>query len=117
MTDAVLPQDYRGLERYVAEQFRGTLDAGPTARLIARRILAPDPPIIPRPLRPLPAILAAGILPARLREQYGLPWRRRERLVFAVLRRTTRLVVPLLPGRARYWPHYRVARDRMRPER
>ena len=117
VTDAVLPEDYRGLERYVAEQLRGTLDAGPTARLIARRILAPDPPIIPGPLRPLPAILAAGILPARLREGYGLPWRRRERMMFAVLRRTSRLVVPLLPGRVRYWPHYRVARDRVRPER
>ncbi|MBG6225012.1 uncharacterized protein (DUF2236 family) [Arthrobacter sp. CAN_A2] len=117
VTDAVLPEDYRGLERYVVEQLRGTLDAGPTARLIARQILAPEPPIIPVLLRPLPSILAAGILPARLREGYGLPWRRRERLVFAVLRRATRLVVPLLPGSVRYWPHYRVARDRIRPGR
>ncbi|MHA7283030.1 oxygenase MpaB family protein [Arthrobacter sp. TMS2-4] len=113
VTDAVLPADYRALERYVVEQVRGTLDAGPTARLIARQILAPEPPLIAAPLRPLPAILAAGILPAQLREGYGLPWRRRERLVFAVVQWGTRLVVPLLPERVRYWPHYLVARDRM----
>ncbi|MHA7240965.1 oxygenase MpaB family protein [Arthrobacter sp. TMS1-12-1] len=117
VTDAVLPEDYRGLERYVDEQVRVTLAAGPTARLIARQILTPERPIVPVLLRPLPSILAAGILPASLREDYGLPWRRRERLVFAVLRRCTRLVVPLLPARARYWPHYRMARDRVRPNR
>ncbi|PPB48240.1 DUF2236 domain-containing protein [Arthrobacter pityocampae] len=113
VTDAVLPEDYRALERYVTEQLQDTLDVGPTARLIARQILAPDPPLLPAPLRPLPSILAAGILPARLRDGYGLPWRRRERVVFAVVRRSTRLVVPLLPGSVRYWPHYRVARDRL----
>ncbi|WP_434995752.1 oxygenase MpaB family protein [Arthrobacter sp. Ld5] len=113
VTDAVLPADYPGLDRYVTEQVRDTLDAGPTARLIARQILAPDPPLLPAPLRPLPAVLAAGILPARLREGYGLPWRRRERVVFAVVRWGTRLVVPLLPDRVRYWPHYLVARDRV----
>ncbi|WP_422391119.1 oxygenase MpaB family protein [Arthrobacter sp. N1] len=111
--EALLPEDYPGLERYVDEQVRDVLDVGPTARLIAGQILAPEPPIVARPLRPVPSVLAAAVLPETLRQAYGLPWRRRERLAFAVIRRAARVVVPLLPDRLRHWPHYRVARDRM----
>ena len=110
---ALLPADYAGLSRYVDQQVRGTLDVGGAGRLIARQILAPDPPIVARPLRPLPSLLAAGILPPALREAYGLPWRRRERVAFAVIRRLARRAAPLLPGRIRYWPHYAVARRRV----
>lgn len=111
--DALLPTDYAGLERYVDEQVRTVLDVGVTARLISEQILAPDPPIVARPLRPLPSVLAAGVLPPGLRDAYGLPWGRRERLAFAVIRRAARLAVPLLPRRGRHWPHYVVARRRM----
>jgi uncharacterized protein (DUF2236 family) len=110
--DHLLPPDYAALTCYVDEQVATTLDVGPTARLIARQILAPDPPIVAWPFRTAPAIVAAGILPPGLRQAYGLPWRRRERLVFAVVRRAARLTVPLLPARIRYWPHYAVAQDR-----
>ncbi|MEC5200652.1 uncharacterized protein (DUF2236 family) [Arthrobacter sp. PL16] len=111
--DPCLPGDYEALDRYVAEQIGGTLAVGPTAQRIARQILAPDPPLVAWPLRPVPSVLAAGVLPAALRAAYGLPWRRRERVVFAVARRAARVVVPLTPARLRYWPHYLVARDRM----
>ncbi|WDF33638.1 oxygenase MpaB family protein [Arthrobacter agilis] len=111
--DALLPDDYDGLARYVEGQVRAVLDVGPTARLIARQILAPAPPIVPWPLRPVPSVLAAGVLPVALRQAYGLPWRRRERVVFAIARRTARVVVPILPARVRFWPHYRVARSRL----
>lgn len=114
--EALLPADYAGLERYVDEQVRTVLDVGTTAHLISRQILAPDPPIVARPLRPLPSVLAAGVLPPEVRDAYGLPWGRRERAAFAVVRRAARLVVPLLPGRVRYWPHYVVARRRVAGE-
>ncbi|MHA7190129.1 oxygenase MpaB family protein [Arthrobacter sp. MDT2-16] len=114
--DEVLPEDYAALDRYVARQVRTTLDVGAAAKQIARQVLAPEPPLVPRPLRSVPAVLAAGVLPPVLRDAYGLPWRRRERAVFAVVRRAARLAVPLLPARIRYWPHYLVARDRMRAE-
>jgi uncharacterized protein (DUF2236 family) len=111
--DELLPPAYAELEQYVRRQVGEVLDVGPAARLIARQILEPDPPIVPRPLGPLASILAAGVLPPRLREAYGLPWRRRERAVFAVVRRAARLLIPVLPGRMRYWPHYAVALRRM----
>lgn len=113
---ALLPEDYAGLERYVEQQVSATLDVGPDAALIARQVLAPDPPIIARPVRPLPAVLAAGVLPPAVRTAYELPWRRRERVCFAVVRRATRLAAPLLPARIRYWPHYLVARQRVAAE-
>ncbi len=109
----LLPEDYRGLDRYVHEQVRDTLEVGATAASIADQILAPDPPIVPPLLRPLPAVLAAGILPPHLRRAYDLPWGRRERAVFRALRRVVRVSAPILPGPVRYWPHYRVARKRV----
>ncbi|MDN4609375.1 oxygenase MpaB family protein [Arthrobacter burdickii] len=112
--DALLPEDYTALERYVEHQVGATLDVGSTARTIAGQILAPDPPLLPLPLRPVPSVLAAGVLPPSLREAYGLPWGRREQSSFAAIRRTTRLAAPLLPARVRYWPHYAVALDRLR---
>ncbi|MHA7219026.1 oxygenase MpaB family protein [Arthrobacter sp. MDT1-48-3] len=120
--DALLPADYRGLRSYFDHQVRTTLDVGGAARSIAQQILAPDPPIVPPPLRPVPALLAAGILPPALREAYGLPWRRRDRIAFAVIRRAVRHAAPLLPAGLRYWPHYgvacrRLAADGGRPQR
>lgn len=112
--DRLLPPDYAGLERYVRRQVEEVLDVGQTARLIARQILQPDPPIVPRLLEPLASILAAGVLPQPVRAAYGLPWRRRERVVFAVVRRAARLLIPMLPARARYWPHYAIALRRVR---
>ncbi len=111
--DRLLPHDYAGLEQYVDRQIRTGLHVGAAGRQIARQVLAPHPPIVPWPLRGMPSLMAAGVLPGVLREAYALPWRRRERVVFAVVRRSARLAVPLLPGMIRYWPHYRVARDRV----
>lgn len=113
VTEEVLPADFGALERYVHEQIHTVLDVGSTAHLISGQILAPDPPLVARPLRGVPSLLAAGLLPPTLRDAYALPWRRREQLAFAVLRRVVRILVPVLPGSIRYWPHYRVARERL----
>jgi uncharacterized protein (DUF2236 family) len=111
---AVLPDDYARLERYVDEQVRHVLTVGPTARLLAEQILAPEPPVVPPPVRALPALLAAGVLPGPLREAYGLAWRRPQRVAFGVVQATTRRGLPLLPARVRYWPHFLAARERLR---
>jgi uncharacterized protein (DUF2236 family) len=110
---AVLPDGYPALERYVADRVRDVLAVGPTAAELANQVLAPEPPVLPAPLRPLPALLAAGVLPAPVREAYGLAWHGRERLAFRAAQVATRSALPVLPPRVRYWPHYRVARDRV----
>lgn len=111
---AGLPEDYAALERYVRRQVRDVLAVGPAAALIARQVLRPQPPIVAAPVRPLPTVLAAGLLPPEVREAYSLPWRRRERLAFEAIRRLTRATVPVLPARARDWPHHAVAEQRVR---
>lgn len=112
------PSSFAALEAYVDDQVRGVLAVGPRGRAIAGQVLAPDPPLLPRPLRSVPALLAAGLLPAPVREAYGLPWRRRERTAFALLRAAVRAALPLLPPVARFWPHHRVASERLtRPGR
>jgi uncharacterized protein (DUF2236 family) len=107
------PSDAAALERYVHGQLDHVLAVGPTASVLARRILRPHPPLLPRVLRPVPPFLAAALLPAGVRRAYGLPWGRRERVAWAVLRRLLRLTIPLLPSRVRHWPHARVARHRV----
>jgi uncharacterized protein (DUF2236 family) len=112
---AALPGDYAALERYVDDRVRDVLAVGPTATRLAAQILTPDPPLVAQPARPLPAVLAAGVLPAPVREAYGLPWRQRERVTFRAIQLATRRTLPLLPARPRYWPHYLVAADRVQP--
>lgn len=108
-----LPERYADLERYVADQVQHVLAVGPTARTLARQVLHPDPPILPVPARPLPAVLTAGVLPAPVRAAYGLPWRRREQAAYTAVRCAARAVLPVLPRGVRYWPHYLVARERV----
>lgn len=112
---SVLPDSYRELGQYVDDQVRRVLTVGPAAARLAQQVLRPDPPVVAAPARRLPALLAAGVLPEPVREAYGLPWRDRERVAFGAVQRATRQALPLLPGRLRYWPHYLVARDRVRP--
>ncbi|MHA7262372.1 oxygenase MpaB family protein [Arthrobacter sp. TMN-37] len=114
---SALPEDYSGLEAYVEDQVRRVLSVGPTASALARQILSPDPPILAPPARAAAVLLAAGVLPPAVREAYGLPWRIRDRAVLRAVRLASRLTLPLLPARPRYWPHYRVAVSRMSPER
>jgi uncharacterized protein (DUF2236 family) len=113
---ALLPADYAGLERYVDGTGRSALAVGPTALLLAQQVLSPRPPLLPWPARPLPALLAAGLLPPAVRDAYGLPWRRRDQAAFGAVRRTARRGLLLLPARHRYWPHYFAALDRVRPQ-
>jgi uncharacterized protein (DUF2236 family) len=107
------PADADALEAYVQDQLDGTLEVGPTARALADRILDPQPPLLPRPLRRAPTLLAAALLPAAVRDAYGLPWRRRERAAWAVLRVALRTGVRVLPSALREWPHARAARERV----
>jgi uncharacterized protein (DUF2236 family) len=113
--EEAMPIDFAALDRLVRHRVDDVLVVGPVAHGIAAQILRPDPPLLPVTLRGLPSLLAASLLPEELREAYDLAWRRRERLLFAMIRTAIRVVRPLLPGRVRFWPHYRLARQRLAP--
>jgi uncharacterized protein (DUF2236 family) len=59
-------------------------------------------------------VVAAGMLPARVREAYGFRWRRRDRLAYRTLLRSLRVTVPRLPAELRFVPGYQLACDRAR---
>ncbi len=108
-----LPADYAALEEYVQDAARQVLAVGPVAHRLARQILTPEPPVLALPLRPLLPLLAGALLPAAVRDAYALPWRRRERVLFAAVRETVRRGTPVLPAAVRYWPHYCTAVQRL----
>jgi uncharacterized protein (DUF2236 family) len=108
-----MPTDYAALDAYVHQMTRDVLVVSSVTHRLARQVLMPEPPLLPPPLRALPTLLAAGLLPATVRHAYALPWRRRDRIVFAGLRTATRSTVPALPPSVRFWPHYRIAQRRL----
>lgn len=80
-----------------------TLEVSDQARDIARDVLYPvNIPMALRPLAPLHRLVTLGLLPARIRAEYGLPWPpARQRVLnagFAVVRHT----YPHVPVRVRH---------------
>lgn len=63
-------------------------------------------------LRPLNECVAAGLLPEKLRVQFGLPWGPMARAGFHTHGMVLRGVVPLLPAKIRYVPAYHEAMAR-----
>jgi len=131
--DALLPPDVAAFDRYVAAMLapEGPVRVSPIARELAAVILRP--PLAPLatllPL-PTPAARAAlgrvpaatyawtlwpsvGLLPPSIRDDYGLAWGPRERLVSAWLVAGFRAWRPLLPASFRQMPKALAADRRM----
>ena len=110
---AMLPATYADFCGYVDDVHAAVLAVGPEARAAASAVLATPRQL---PLR-LPAALAApltaGLLPAPLREAYGLIWDLRAQAHASLTGWLLRTMLPTLPPVARYWPHYLVAARRM----
>ncbi len=93
------------LEDYIDGMLAGEdLAVTDDARELAVRIvLHPPVPLAARPVLELANFVTVGLLPTRLRREYGLRWNPARTLVFAGgAKYARRLVVPLLPGRLRY---------------
>ncbi len=110
--DRILPRDLDAFDDYVAGRLApgGGVEVGDTARELAYTVLHPPlPGVLARlPLDPRaygwtlwPAI---GLLPASVREGYGLTWGTRERLVARWLLAGWRAWNPLLPAWFRQMP-------------
>ncbi|HXF57388.1 MAG TPA: oxygenase MpaB family protein [Actinomycetota bacterium] len=107
VTEQVMPRTYGEFRRYVGSMVEGpALTVTEEARALARDVLRPrgSPALVA--VAAAGRLAAAGLLPARLREAFGLPWGAAERAAFASLARSVRAALPLLPARLRYWPHY-----------
>ena len=122
--DALLPADVEAFDRYVALMLApgGPVTVSPVARelasVILRPPLAPLASLVPGPRAAVGTMLAAvppsayawllwpsvGLLPPSVRDDYGLAWGARERLVSAWLVAGFRAWRPLLPTTFRQMP-------------
>ena len=122
--EEVLPADLAGFEAYMAAMLgvEGPVRVSPVARdlagVVLRPPLAPLAPLLPGPDARMAAVLgrlpptayawtlwpSVGLLPASVREDYGLAWGRRERAVSGWLVAGWRGWRPLLPAGFRQMP-------------
>lgn len=132
---AVLPKTLADFEDYFRSMVEGpTLHVGRIARAQKEDLLRIDPsygftsiygaewgrrwgPAIDRaPMKRLYAdvvrVVAAGMLPPRLREAYGYHWGRRERVAYRALVGSLRATVPFVPKSLRFLPGYQHACER-----
>ena len=95
----VAPRSSRDFERWMAEQLAGPRFVVPEA-LVVGRAIAHDTPVPPGPVRAGIRVtnhVVVGMLPAGVRELFGLPWSWRDEALFraeARAVRSARLVVP-----------------------
>jgi uncharacterized protein (DUF2236 family) len=121
LSDAILPPDWPAFSAYVERMVSsGELAVGRPAREIAGFLLSP--PSLPLwPASRWYRTLTAGMMPAPLREPFGLPFSRADALVYRQSIAAIRRGWPLLPARIRLRPEYIEAKRRVagrpRPDR
>jgi uncharacterized protein (DUF2236 family) len=98
-----LPRRAPDLARYMDDMLAGPhLAVTDDARRLAREMLTPVPWIV-LPAMALVRLPAVGLLPARLREEYGFAWSRRHERALRLSAAAIRGLLRVTPGVARYW--------------
>jgi uncharacterized protein (DUF2236 family) len=106
-----VPATLPAFQRYVDDMVASTeISVTPNALQIAESLLK-GPPLL-RLFGPSNYVLAAGMLPPKLREQYRLSWTLPVRAAFGFGVRLVRTVTPHLPPSIRYIPSFRRAERR-----
>jgi uncharacterized protein (DUF2236 family) len=82
----------------------GPVRVGEVGRSLARLVLRPQLRLVPGAAMIPFEIVTAGLLPATLREQYGLAWGSAQQTAFRVAVATIPKVVRLTPPVIRVWP-------------
>lgn len=101
------PQNFTEFRAYYQKQL-DTLEITEACREVARQVLNPRAAWYERPGLAVVRLLTAGLMPARLRAQYGWPWNPARERRFRALVNLLRLTYPRLPVRLRTAPrdHY-----------
>jgi uncharacterized protein (DUF2236 family) len=113
LEDEELPPDWGAFLEYNAAMWRSSeLAVGVAGREIARYLFEPDEPVAGAALDRL-RVLTAALLPAPVRERFGLAYGESERRSLERWRRLLRATLPRLPPRLRYVPPYFDAQRRI----
>jgi uncharacterized protein (DUF2236 family) len=95
---AAQPRDLAAFRAYV-DGMVATVDVGDTARRLARAVLHPPAPVVTAPVFAAVRQVTIGLLPARLRVAYGLPWDPARGVALAAVALTSQALLPRLPRR------------------
>lgn len=114
--DDVLPGSWGDFSRWYADTIASdTIAVGEPARQMRRFLLAAPTPLH-RPAVAFVEVFTAGLLPEKLREQFGFRWGRREQIAFAQSVPLLRAAHRVSPGRLKHFPAYIDARRRLAGE-
>jgi uncharacterized protein (DUF2236 family) len=111
----VSPGDWTALDDYWRGMLSdgGPIHATPTARLLAPTILRPPLPVLPPALVDVLGMPGLTLLPARLRDEFGIPWSARRDAEARVLSAAVRAWTRVVPGPPRWMPQARAAYRRV----
>ncbi len=109
------PADWNALMAYWKRMLAddGPIHATQTARRLSPAILRPPIPFLPTFAVDLLALPGMSLLPARLREEFGVPWSRRRELLAALIGGAIRVWVAIVPVALRSMPQARSASRRV----
>ncbi|MEO8746004.1 MAG: oxygenase MpaB family protein [Candidatus Dormiibacterota bacterium] len=99
------PNRLRDFDEYLAEMMStGPVRVNQRARELAEHVLRPRLRLLPSPLMIPFEVVTAGLLPATLRVQYGLPWGPGQQRAFRLAARALPRVIAFTPPIFRVWP-------------
>jgi uncharacterized protein (DUF2236 family) len=110
------PADWTALADYWRRMLSrdGPIHVTPTARRMAPLIIRPPLPVAPGPIVDLLALPGLALLPTRLRQEFGIGWDSRRRLLARSLDRAIRGWTTFVPAGQRSMPQARAAFARAR---
>lgn len=101
-----VPRTWRELEAYLTTQYSsGRIVVGPQARALVSSLLAPG--MLGLLVAPVLELVAAGQLPADVREQYRLPWSATRQRFFRAAMKALRALRRGSPARVTAWKQSR----------
>lgn len=108
LTDADLPVDFDDFQAYFRRMISGPeLALTPTVRALAEHVIHPPISWVPRVAGDAMSVVTAALLPAEVRDLYGLRWGSRRQFAWRLLRRSLKETLPLIPNRVRAGRHAR----------
>lgn len=112
--DELIPRDWPSFQAAVSGAVASdTLAVGRPAREIGQYLLSPPPSLVFGPAVRAFRSVTAGLLPPRLRQEFGLSWGRADRLAYSASLRAVRASWGRLPLRLRCVPDYIEATRRL----
>jgi uncharacterized protein (DUF2236 family) len=98
------PPTFPDFREYVGGMIDTQLEVGKTALELSRLVVRPRVLRLPGAAFVPLELVTTGLLPAPLREQYGLPWGRAHRQIYRLLTRALPSLVAVTPPVLRVWP-------------